>query len=193
MASGTIGTRPQADDVDFASNREMLQTADPEPNCVNTSRVQGCTDPFFAPLYTKITANRGGPLATPFASKFYPARRGHDQFYGYGRANIDNATTALLPAGPTDKPFVPPSVEITSPDWFTFVDPTRATAAVGAQISTRPGLSYKCKVFAAPGSYPEDNVPGTADGGDFKRPPGATEAPAPRPSTAPLRNSAWPS
>jgi hypothetical protein len=176
MATGTIGTTPQADDVDFASNREMPQTSDPvtdggEPNCANTGRATGCTDPFFGPLYSKITANRKGPFSAPFVSRFYPARRGHDQFYGFGRANIDNATKALLPGGATDKPFVPPSVEITSPDWFSFVDPTKPTADIGAQISVRPGLSYKCKVFVAPGSYPEDNVPGTAAGGDFKEVP----------------------
>ncbi|MDT7574767.1 MAG: hypothetical protein QOH17_1100, partial [Pseudonocardiales bacterium] len=122
-----------------------------------------------APLYTQISANRQTPVSAPFiTSRFYPARRGFDDFYGYGRANIDKATSALLRSGPA---LVPPQVEITSPDWFSFVDPTKPTAAIGAQISARPGLSYKCKVFVAPGSYPEDNVPADADGGDFKQVP----------------------
>ena len=166
MGSGVVGSDPQADDVDFASNREVSQSADPEPNCTTSvpARAPGCTDPFYAPLYAKITANRGG-LVAPFASRFYPARRGFDQFYGYGRANLDRATSALLRNGPS---YVPPSVEITSPDWFTEQDPGKATVSVHAQIDAR-GKPYKCEVFVAPGSYPEDNVPATREGGDFKK------------------------
>jgi len=177
MASGDIKQLtdprpvPMADDVNFASNSEAAQSNTPgdpgyEPNCTTPGPTPGCTDPFFGPLYTLVTAHRG-PIG-PFASRSYPARRGFDQFYGYGRANLDKGTSALLRGG-TNPSFVPPSVEITSPDWFSYVDPTKATAGIGAQISVRPGLSYKCKVFVAPGSYPEDNVPPTDNGGDFKQ------------------------
>ncbi len=157
---------PQADDVDFASDPSSAQTPGDEPNCTTPGPVPTCTDPFFAPLYSMVTAHRQG-FAVPFVSRSYPARRGHDQFYGYGRVNLEKGTSALLRNGPS---FIPPEVEITSPDWFSFVDPASATASVGAQIHAR-GRSYTCKVFVAPGSYPEDNVPPTDNGGDFKQVP----------------------
>lgn len=164
MASGVVGTTPQSDDVDFASNPEKPQAPGDEPSCTPTPN-PGCTDPFYPPLFAQVQLNRG-PIA-PLASRPYPARRGFDQFYGYGRANIDKGTSALLSGAQS---LVPPQVEITSPDWFSLVDPSKPTADVGAQLDAR-GRAYKCKVFIAPGSSPEDNVPPTAEGGDFKQVP----------------------
>src|SRR3954469_5636596 len=89
-----------ADDVNFA-----LQ---PEPACPSPT----CTDPYLgAPGNYAVVS----PLAQ---TKRYPARKGHDQFYGYGRVNMNNAVDAVT-AGK-----IPPSVEITSPEWYAQVDPS---------------------------------------------------------------------
>ena len=42
------------------------------------------------PLTASAILNRGAPLAPPPLLS-YPARDGHDQFYGYGRANTNRS------------------------------------------------------------------------------------------------------
>ena len=100
MASGQVNGAAQADDVDFS---------DPELACP----APGCTDPFAALPALIVTRPIFSPLVE---TKSYPARRGHDQFYGYGRVNMQRATTRA-DSGP-----LPPEVEIESPDWYEQVD-----------------------------------------------------------------------
>jgi hypothetical protein len=139
MASGTIGGVGQADDVNFAGPNE--------PSC--SPPVAGCTDPNLA-LQAQVSANR--PVVSPLATtRSYPARKGHDQFYGYGRVNTDRAVKAVA-AGT-----VPPEVEITSPQWFAQVDPRQASFAVQGTVSAR-GAPFTCRVLVAPGSYPNNTA-----------------------------------
>jgi hypothetical protein len=144
MASGEVDGTEQADDVDFAKN--PATGTETELTCPTP----GCTDPFLgAPPQRPVVS----PLIT---TQSYPARFGHDQFYGYGRVNMRNAVVAA--AGQP-----PPEVEITSPQWYEMVDPHRTSVDVRGQIYAR-GDSYTCRVYVAPGAYPNDHLPG----GDFQ-------------------------
>jgi hypothetical protein len=166
MASGTIGGRGLADDVDFSQ--------DPEPSCESTPvPLPTCTDPFL-----------GRGLETPSllpvvslvpTSRRYPARGGHDQFYGYGRVNVSAGVDALVPR-PFDEPsaasVIPPEVEITAPEWYSQNDSGRATLAVEGEVFAR-GAAYTCEVLVAPGHYPNNDSTEAASPGDFKPVPSA--------------------
>ena len=154
MASGAINGVGQADDVNF------LQTATgtplPEPSC--TPPTPACTDPnnLFAP----VQANR--PVVSPVATtKSYPARGGFDEFYGYGRVNMVKAEEAAAAAK------IPPEAEITSPNWYSQVDPTQASVAIDGQVYAR-GHSYSCTVLVAPGSNPNNSLTSDIPPGDFQ-------------------------
>ena len=78
MASGTIDGVAQADDVNFATQ--------PEPSCTPVPAAD-----LHRPEPRRRPANR--PVPSPLATtKRYPARKGHDQFYGYGRVNMNRAS-----------------------------------------------------------------------------------------------------
>ncbi len=165
MASGTIDGTGQADDVDF-----FRGTLDPEPDC--TPPVAGCTDPFTASNILGLNAVRpvvpAPPLNALAPSRSYPARAGHDQFYGWGRVNAAKAVAALVPPPLGDdsvKSLIPPEVEITSPQWYDQIDPAQASFEVEGHVSARSG-SDNCTyaVLVAPGHYPS-NLPG----GDFRQ------------------------
>jgi hypothetical protein len=158
MASGSFDGQTQPDDVNFLRN---ALTGDPqaEPNCA--AKDAGCTDPNGA-LQQMVDLNR--PVVSPPASRSYPARFGHDQFYGYGRVNTWRATQRVSDG------YVPPEVEITSPDWYTQVDPGAPTADLKAQVHAR-GAPYSCKVYVAPGSYPNNHLTTDPLQGDFKQVP----------------------
>ena len=85
-----------------------------------------------------------GPL--PHSTR-YPARMGYDEFYGYGRLNAYKAVVAA------DDGRIPPEAEITSPDWFTQVDPRQRSFAVGGYVNAR--AAYRCSVSVAPGRAAE--------------------------------------
>ena len=164
MATGVVGSTPQSDDVDFASDPSKPNSlTNAEPSC--SPPTPDCTDPFNAALQGLVQGHRslGGPQNP--AARSYPARRGPDQFYGYGRVNAATAVSALLPSsGP---PHVPPQVEITSPDWFAQADPAKPTVDLGAQIDARGG-PYRCRVYVAPGSYPNNSLASDTPPGDFR-------------------------
>ncbi len=145
MASGDIGSlaaadrgRGQADDVNFA--------AQPESSC--RSRASSCTDPnrqiTFAP---DQHAGAVGPLPH---SQRYPARKGYDEFYGYGRLNADRSVSAA--ANGT----IPPEAEIVGPAWSTQVDPGAPTFALRGAVSAR--TKYRCEVDVAAGGQPNNGV-----------------------------------
>ena len=165
MASGTIDGTAQADDVDFFEG-----VLSPEPDC--TPPVAGCTDPYTAANISGLAAVRPvvptPPLGTLVPSRSYPARAGHDQFYGYGRVNAAKAVDALVrpPLGDDSvKSLIPPEVEITSPEWYDQIDPAQGSFDVEGHVSARSG-SEDCtySVQVAPGHYPS-NLPG----GDFQQ------------------------
>jgi hypothetical protein len=159
MASGTISGSRLADDIDFAGSPAGSAT---EPSC--TPPVPGCTDPNLA-LQAQVDANR--PVFPPAAFQSYPARRGPDQFYGYGRVNMFRATSAVLsnPASPTASK-IPPEAEITSPQWFEQVDSVKPSLEVDGQVFAR-GAAYTCEVLVAPGQYPNNSRTSASPPGDF--------------------------
>jgi hypothetical protein len=118
-----------ADDVSFAATELSCSPVPLDP----------CTDPNL----NSVNPTR---LVAPFpATVRYPARKGHDWFYGHGRIDMAAAVTAA----------VPPSAEITSPDWYSLIDPRRASLPIRGQTSARQG-SYRCVLEVAPGSMPHD-------------------------------------
>ncbi|HEV3000562.1 MAG TPA: S8 family serine peptidase [Solirubrobacteraceae bacterium] len=135
MATGTVDGAEQADDVRFTG----VDPA-PEPRC--TPATPECTSPFFGEGFTT-------QLRVPFPPRSYPARDGHDQFYGYGRVNMRKAVAAA--AGGT----LPPEAELLAPDWYAMVDPGQATLTVRGMVGAR-GRPYTCRVLVAPGSYPNN-------------------------------------
>ena len=149
MASGTIDAVEQVDDVNFATQ--------PEPSC-HPLPAPGCTDKNR--LFADTNANR--PVVSPLAtSKSYPARKGFDEFYGYGRVNMVKAVEAL------DAATIPPEAEITSPEWYEHVDPARASVTVRGAVHAR-GAGYTCRVEVAPGSEPNNGSTTDIPAGDFK-------------------------
>src|SRR5207247_1177041 len=93
MASGLIDGQAQADDVDFAGSPPQGA----EPSC-SPVPAPGCTDPGGpgGTLQAQVDANRQAPIGPPGLFESYPARKGFDQFYGYGRVNMNKALTAVL-------------------------------------------------------------------------------------------------
>lgn len=147
MASGVVNGDQMADDVNFAEQ--------PEPSC-SPAPLPGCTDPNNNSPTTRTVFS---PLAT---TKTYPARRGHDMFYGYGRVNM-NRTVDTLAAGK-----LPPEVEITGPDWYDQVDPAQDTFDLKGTVFAR-GDDYTCRVLVAPGSKPNNAEDTASPPGDFKQ------------------------
>jgi hypothetical protein len=149
MATGKIGQRTQADDINFANQ--------PEPSCT-ASPVPACTDPNLNAPYDSAVPS---PVVT---TKRYPTRKGPDQFYGWGRVNMNRAVDALIPTGNSR---VPPEVEITAPEWFAQVNPASSQVALRGEIAVRTG-TYRCEVLVAPGSQPNNDTTTATPPGDFK-------------------------
>ena len=130
MASGSVDGEAQVDDVNFAQTPTGQST---ELRCP----APGCTDPFAGAPPTRVS----------IPAESYPARKGHDQFYGYGRANMVKALEA------TDAAKLLPEVEITSPQWYDLSDATKPSIEVRGNVWAR-GAQYTCQVLVAPGAYP---------------------------------------
>ena len=146
MSAGIVGGEPVADDVSWSSK--------PETSC-EQDRVPECTDPNLNSPGDHTVVS---PLAT---TRRYPARDGHDQFYGYGRANVNRSVDAVG-AGQ-----IPPEVEIHSPDWYEQIDPGQPSFVMRGETYHRGG-GYTCMVEIAPGSMPNN---ASAPEGDFERVP----------------------
>ncbi len=146
MASGDVGSAApgdqgsgQADDVNFA--------AQPESSCA-AHRVATCTDPN---RQISFALDQLGGVVGPLPhSTRYPARKGFDEFYGYGRLNAYKAVSAAY-AGT-----IPPEAEITAPDWFTQINPAVSSFAVHGSVAARS--SYRCTVWVAPGGDPNNSA-----------------------------------
>jgi hypothetical protein len=146
MSAGVVDGEPIVDDVSWTSSAETSCEQDRSPQC---------TDPNLNSPGDHTVVS---PLAT---TERYPARDGHDQFYGYGRANVNRSVDAITAAE------VPPEVEIHSPEWYAQVDPTRPSFVVRGETYHR-GIAYTCIVEVAPGSMPNN---AEAPEGDFARVP----------------------
>jgi hypothetical protein len=149
MASGSVDAVEQVDDINFATQ--------PETAC-HPLPLAGCTDKNR--LFADTTANR--PVLSPLAtSKSYPARKGFDEHYGFGRVNMVKGIEA------TDAGTIPPEAEITSPEWYEHVDSTQPTVTVRGDVYAR-GSAYTCRVEVAPGSEPNNGSTTDIPAGDFK-------------------------
>jgi len=164
LASGSFAGTPQADDIDFAGSPPGSAN---EPSC-SPAPLPDCTGPYGpgGTLLDQVIANRQ-VFGAPVPSQSYPARRGFDQFYGYGRANVNRAVKALVddPAAPSDAE-LPPEAEIDSPQWFAEVDPARAGLDVAGTVFAR-GEPYRCRLEVAPGQYPSNALATDSPPGDF--------------------------
>jgi len=165
LASGSVNGVAQADDVDFAGSPPGSAN---EPSCSPTP-LPDCTGPYGASnaLRSQVDANRS-VFGAPVPSSSYPARKGFDQFYGYGRANVRAAVDAIVddPADPSPAE-LPPEAELASPGWFAEIDPTAATIEVRGEVFAR-GDSYTCEVLVAPGQYPNNALTTAPFPGDFE-------------------------
>jgi hypothetical protein len=145
-APADAGEGGQADDVNTAQQ--------PETAC-SVGMAPGCTDPNSN---TAFAADQNAGVVGPLPDTFrYPSRKGFDEFFGYGRIDAYKAVDAAAQG------WVPPEVDITSPEWFQQLDPSRSSFALNGYVNAR--TSYSCRVEAAPGAQP-NNAP-TSAGGDF--------------------------
>jgi len=118
----------------------------------------------------------------------YPARRGFDQFYGYGRLNALRAVQLVKDRR------IPPTVDLDTPEWFAIVSPTRDRfMTVSGTIRSRDKLPAAYRLEYALGVEPAEAdyvriIGGSITGGertgelatiDFKRLP-LPKGPAPR-------------
>ncbi len=136
MGTGTVDGVEQVDDVRFTG----VDPA-PEPRC--TPATPECTSPFFGEGFTT-------QLRVPFPPRSYPARDGHDQFYGYGRVNMRRAVERARDG------VVPPEAELLAPDWYWMVDPDQGPQTIRGAVGAR-GRPYTCRLLVAPGSYPNNS------------------------------------
>jgi len=145
-----------ADDVNFA---------DADLNCASGN--PACTDPNLN------TVSRRLDVSPVVDTKPYAARRGYDQFYGYGRLNARAAVKAVADGA------IPPGASIESPDWWTQLDPAKPAIDVRGHVDgARLKDGYTCALLVAPGAQPDNGsgAYGAGAGGDFHLVPGAPGA-----------------
>jgi hypothetical protein len=147
-APADAGNGGQADNVNFA--------AQPEPSCTSVP-APSCTDPN---LNTTFAADMYGGFDQPAPdTRRYHARKGYNEYYGYGRLNAYKAVAAA--AGGT----IPPEADIQSPDWFQQLDPNAPQIAVAGYVNARS--AYTCRVEVAPGAQPNNGLVSDTPPGDF--------------------------
>src|SRR5207245_566376 len=95
MASGNVGATAPADEGDGGQADDINFAAQPESSCA-AARTPGCTDPN---LNTAFSPNleAGIDLPAPHTTRYH-ARKGFDEFYGYGRLNAYKAVSAAANA-----------------------------------------------------------------------------------------------
>lgn len=111
--------------------------------------------PLAADEVKQVVRATASPIdVTPasIAGRPFPALRGWDLQYGYGRPNVFKAVQAVH-AGR-----VPPMAVIQSPDWYSPYDPTRQRSfRVTADVAARRASSYRWALEFAPGVQPTDS------------------------------------
>src|SRR4051812_5561294 len=120
-----------ADDVNFAD----AEVSCPAPHC---------TDPNLNAPSHRVDIS---PVAD---TKPYPARKGFDEFYGYGRLNADQAVRGASGGR------IPPEASIESPDWWAQVDPANPTIDVRGRVAAERADGYTCTLYVAPGVDPNN-------------------------------------
>ncbi|MDQ6810786.1 MAG: hypothetical protein M3Z95_02660, partial [Actinomycetota bacterium] len=72
--------------------------------------------------------------------------------YGYGRPNVYKAMKAIHEGN------IPPTANITAPEWYSQVDPTKqSTVTLAAEVAAKRSPSYEWKLQYAPGVEPADS------------------------------------
>ncbi len=162
MASGTLNSAFPVDDVNFAGTPGGSGN---EPSC-SPAPLPDCTSPYGPAhaLQDQVDVNRPSLVGPEVALTSYPARKGFDQFYGYGRVNMNRTLNRVL-TRPTATA-LPPEAEIFSPEWFEPLDPTAATITVAGKVFAR-GAPYRCQILVAPGQYPNNALTTASPPGDF--------------------------
>jgi hypothetical protein len=156
MASGDVGSTAPADAGHGAQADDINFAAAPEPSC-QPAPTPSCTDPN---LNTTFAPDENGGVVGSFGPTHrYHARRGFDEFFGYGR--LDAAKAVAATAAGT----IPPQADITAPDWFQQLDPHSASAAVHGYVNAR--VPYRCRVYVAPGGEPNNALTTDNPPGDF--------------------------
>jgi hypothetical protein len=146
------GNGGQADDVNFA--------AAPESSC-SPAPAPGCTDPNTSTVFSpNLEGGIDGPAPD---TRRYHARKGFDEFYGYGRLDAYKAVAAAADGT------IPPQADITSPDWFQQLDPSSSAITVRGFVNARSG--YTCQVQVAPGAEPNNGLVSDTPPGDFANVP----------------------
>ncbi|MFN2582890.1 MAG: hypothetical protein ABR498_09145 [Candidatus Dormibacteria bacterium] len=129
-----------ADDVDFE---------DPSPPVPRASSPADHTSPC-----SRVTGETPGPpdnYASGNAGSRYFSIGGWDQYYGYGRVNVNCAVRAVMAGA------LPPVVDITSPRWWANLDPTGGTYQVQGSVAAPRAQSYAYKVQIAYGVQPHES------------------------------------
>lgn len=100
-----------------------------------------------------LTANEAYQLLTQTADdiyvteayvaekKWYPSGPGFDRYFGYGRVNIGRAVERLYDG------LVPPEADLTAPEWFQVIDPTRTPVVdVKGYVAANREAAYRYSV-----------------------------------------------
>ncbi|MCK6529524.1 FG-GAP-like repeat-containing protein [Myxococcota bacterium] len=96
----------------------------------------------------------------------YPSKPGWDRYFGHGRIHAARAVDAVL-----DRQ-IPPEADITSPEWFAYLDPDATPElVVSGYAAARRSASYSWVLEWAPGDEPDD-----AEFVEIARADGLTEA-----------------
>lgn len=175
-ATGTNGASGQACVITPDEVRQLVQSGADDVDFTNAdatcaSNPMTCTDP-------NLNADVSGRTEIAPDSFPYPARKGFDEFYGYGRLNAYRAVSAAA-AGR-----IPPEVSIESPDWWTQADPASTTVDIRGRVAAvHATAGYTCQVYVAPGVDPSNGsdvssgaYASTATLGDFHAVGAATGA-----------------
>ena len=143
-----------------------------------------CTDPVPRPR------RRRSPTPPPLlpvvtlipTSKRYPARAGHDQFYGYGRVNVDQggATRWCRADGDARRIESRPRSRSPRPTGTRRTIPAQATLDVDGAVSHARGTAYTLPGLRRARPLPEQRSTTAADPGDFKPVAVDSRATAPR-------------
>jgi MYXO-CTERM domain-containing protein len=105
-------------------------------------------------IFFTTTDDINVPESQKEGSPYRWSHQGFDQRFGYGRVNANKAVEAIR-AGR-----IPPSIDITSPTWFTvlYKDQLQGPVDIRGSISAKRASSYDYEVQWAPGVQPLDSA-----------------------------------
>ncbi|TMK99729.1 MAG: hypothetical protein E6G34_04185 [Actinobacteria bacterium] len=112
------------------------------------------SEPLDANEVFQVTRATASPIESTPCATCFPGLAGAEWNiqYGYGRPNVYQAMKAVHEGK------IPPTADITAPEWYDEVDPTlQSTAALKANVAAKRSPSYQWKLQYAPGVEPADN------------------------------------